>query len=320
MNGANEVYYVSIVSGDPVTKEVKAGQPVNNGSISVYLDRDAVEGPVTVGYTIATGQGYATNGVDYAAIPTSVTIPQGGDHYDIPINVINDLKVEGDELVLLALEASPTGDYEFGDYPQGDATIHDNDHWEWVDPTGTPLDVDFDDTRVMLPDYDGGPLDDPAYAYITAGASAEQNSASANLYGFFFEPHMYPTEDEEHRIDDDVVVDCEFDETTGDIGCNASGGVDATGPVESGDLKGKIGFEYQIDNSGDLEHTCQVKFSIVAVVDGTITVEEGFEGGYESEDGLQGQIGVTITHQGSKGDKWKYDREFTLKLKAVEND
>ena len=57
--------------------------------------------PLTINYTIG---GSATPGVDYAPIPTSVTIPPGVNQIQIPITIFADAIAEGIENILLILD------------------------------------------------------------------------------------------------------------------------------------------------------------------------------------------------------------------------
>jgi len=189
INGTADRYRVSIVLGDPVAKEVKSGAVQDNGEFSVVVDKPVTDAPLTVSYTIATGTGYAENGVDYARIPSSVTIPVGSTRVDIPISVINDLKVEGltkgelvngkveervirEELVLLALESS--GDYVQWNFPQASVATSDNDQWDWTTPfvqSGQDLNKGILDTKTALPHWNAGPFAKPAFAYAEASTS-----------------------------------------------------------------------------------------------------------------------------------------------------
>lgn len=138
--------------------------------------------------------------------------------------------------------------------------------------------------------------------------------------GYFFDPGWWPFEyDKEHRVADDVDITCEFAEVTGIITCNAVGGVDSAAPVEDGPLKGKVGFSFVINNSGNTEHTVQVSYKLVVLVDGTMDVGFVGNGGYKSDDGLSGGISVSNAVESSIGTRWEDLTDYTLKLKAVEN-
>jgi PKD repeat protein len=62
--------------------------------------------PVTVSFTLS---GTATSGVDYASLPTSVTIPAGQMSSTILINALLDGIVEGNETLILTLTTAPCG-------------------------------------------------------------------------------------------------------------------------------------------------------------------------------------------------------------------
>lgn len=81
---------------------------------------------LTVSYTIATGAGQATNGVDYTpSLTGSVEIPVGQSFVDITITPVDDTAVEGDETVTLTLV--DTADYDLGTDTTATITITDND-------------------------------------------------------------------------------------------------------------------------------------------------------------------------------------------------
>ena len=48
----------------------------------------------------------ATSGLDFQALPTSITIPAGDSVYFLPVNVVTDMIVEGNETIILDLESS----------------------------------------------------------------------------------------------------------------------------------------------------------------------------------------------------------------------
>ena len=67
------------------------------------ITRAGTSGAVTVNYTIS---GTATNGVDYAALPGSITLPSGATSADISITTINDALNEGSETVTITLASN----------------------------------------------------------------------------------------------------------------------------------------------------------------------------------------------------------------------
>jgi gliding motility-associated-like protein len=71
----------------------------SNGAFGFSLPAPATT-PVTINYTV---QGTATNGTDYAAIPTSVTIPVGSDSVSVVISPFADGITEGTESVIIGV-------------------------------------------------------------------------------------------------------------------------------------------------------------------------------------------------------------------------
>lgn len=56
--------------------------------------------PMTVSFTIT---GTATSGLDYKPIPSSITIPAGQDQFLLPVTILSDLLVEGQESIKITL-------------------------------------------------------------------------------------------------------------------------------------------------------------------------------------------------------------------------
>ena len=94
---------VSIVANDAA-----AGEPANNGQFTVSLS--AVSSTDTV-ISYAVG-GTATAGMDYTALTGSVTILAGQLSALIDVSVLNDVVVEGNETVTVALNSITAGDPE----------------------------------------------------------------------------------------------------------------------------------------------------------------------------------------------------------------
>ena len=79
--------------------DAAAGEPANNGIFTVTLSQ-APSTNVSVNFTVS---GTATEGADYVAISTAVTVSAGATTATIPITVIDDLLGEGDETVTITL-------------------------------------------------------------------------------------------------------------------------------------------------------------------------------------------------------------------------
>jgi hypothetical protein len=84
--------------------DADASEPgTNTGQFTVYRSGDLIT-PLTVFYLVS---GTASNGVDYAALPGSVTIPAGAALAPIKVEPIDDALAEGPEAVRLQLAPSP---------------------------------------------------------------------------------------------------------------------------------------------------------------------------------------------------------------------
>jgi RHS repeat-associated protein len=79
-------------------------------------------GSYAVNYTIATGLGMATNGVDYSTLSGTIAIPQGQLFANLVVSVIADTDQESSETVQLQLAASPSV-YNIGTPSSASGTI-----------------------------------------------------------------------------------------------------------------------------------------------------------------------------------------------------
>ncbi|MCX7954745.1 MAG: choice-of-anchor L domain-containing protein, partial [Bacteroidales bacterium] len=77
----------------------------SNAIVSFTLPQPSNQ-PVTVNYTIS---GTATNGVDYATVPSQVVIPAGQDSAGLIFNFAMDGVAEGPETIILYIQTSPCG-------------------------------------------------------------------------------------------------------------------------------------------------------------------------------------------------------------------
>ncbi len=105
---------VSVVVEDGSASESQS--PVNAGRFRVSRT-GALDAPLTVALSWA---GTATNGVDYASMPGSVTIPAGSDRVKLVVTPFADSRVEPNEKVTLAVQ--PSGAYSLATGP-GTLTI-----------------------------------------------------------------------------------------------------------------------------------------------------------------------------------------------------
>ena len=91
---------VSIVAGQDGREQGPA-----NGAFTVQLDR-ALPAAATVNYTVS---GTGTSATDFTALAGSVTIPAGQTSVSLPVTVLDDNNVEGDETVIVTLTTASTG-------------------------------------------------------------------------------------------------------------------------------------------------------------------------------------------------------------------
>lgn len=89
----------NVVEGQTGTFTITADQPVLSDTTVTLVT------PVTS--AIGGANGAATSGTDYVSYPTVVTIPAGQTSVTIPIDTLVDADVEGDEEIVVEIEASP---------------------------------------------------------------------------------------------------------------------------------------------------------------------------------------------------------------------
>jgi len=76
----------------------------NCGTVNLVFDRagGSINLPLTVAYTIT---GNATAGFDYAPFASSVIIPAGQSQFILPVTILNDAILEGDETIVVTLNS-----------------------------------------------------------------------------------------------------------------------------------------------------------------------------------------------------------------------
>lgn len=132
-NGFNEVHAdFSVPAGcqaPPPPPTVSVSVPVASAteggatSARFTITRDAPrDTPLVVSYALG---GTAGNGVDYASLPTSATIPAGAVEVSIDVVPVDDTLLEGNETVILSV--MPAGTYVVGAPASGTVTIVSND-------------------------------------------------------------------------------------------------------------------------------------------------------------------------------------------------
>src|SRR5205807_4191799 len=98
---------------------------------------------LVVAYTVA---GTATSGVDYTALPGTVTIPAGAASADILLTPLDDTLLEGDESIIVTLTNAP--EYDVG--TPGTATIFIRDRQK------VTVSITADDDTASEPGADTG--------------------------------------------------------------------------------------------------------------------------------------------------------------------
>gem|GEM_PF-4467610 len=125
----------SITDDDNTTVSISAtiaaaSEPGTNGEFTVQLTggKTAPPGGITVNYAID-GATTATAGSDYNALPGTFSIPVGTSSVAIPVNVIDNTVVEGDETLIVNLVSTDHGSVAIAASPNDSAavTISDDD-------------------------------------------------------------------------------------------------------------------------------------------------------------------------------------------------
>ncbi len=117
----NDASKITISANDAVADE----SGTNNGQFTVSMTKTSST-ETLINYTIT---GTATNGTDFANIPSNVTIPAGSTSSVIDVAVINDNLVEANETVMCTITSVASGDPQItlGTTLSGTITIDDDD-------------------------------------------------------------------------------------------------------------------------------------------------------------------------------------------------
>ena len=166
---ADAVRFVPAASALAITLEVVAGDPVaselggDTGRVSFVRTGDT-NGPFTFTYTLG---GTAGNGVDYAALPTTITLPAGVVSTTLVVTALSDTLVEGDETVVFTLQHG--ADYALGTQSNATVTIHDAASINTAQITG----------QVELESFAGPALDGVGTRTVTFKASTDSGTVLA---------------------------------------------------------------------------------------------------------------------------------------------
>ncbi|WP_343691689.1 gliding motility-associated C-terminal domain-containing protein [Chitinophaga sp.] len=110
-----------------IAKTTDGAEPATNGAVVISMAAGYTAGSnITVSYTVA---GTAMNGTDYKTLSGTVVIPAGANSITLPIDVIDNFKIDGTRTVTLTLVSGTDGTSTF--LPGNDYTttvnITDND-------------------------------------------------------------------------------------------------------------------------------------------------------------------------------------------------
>lgn len=139
---------VQIVASDAETREGAA----NPARFTVLRPSTDTTLALTVNYTVS---GTATNGIDYNALPGSVTIPAGATIATISVQAVGDALAEGTETVVLTL--APGTGYNIGTVDKATVKILDRpiDDWRATNFTSAQLADPNTSGDLADPDRDG---------------------------------------------------------------------------------------------------------------------------------------------------------------------
>lgn len=117
---------VSIVANDPI-----ACEPSDHGQFTVSMSNPS-DSPTVISYSVS---GTAANGIDYAALSGTITLPAGVTSGTIDLTVIDDSRVEGIEDVTITLTSITSGDADISIDTVNNSdtvTIKDDDTATWA--------------------------------------------------------------------------------------------------------------------------------------------------------------------------------------------
>jgi autotransporter-associated beta strand protein len=156
----------SLLAGEVTIAAGANGSEVGpaNGSFTVSRNVEATNGELTVYYTVdQTVADTAIHGVDYAALPGSVTLPAGAASATIIVQVVQDETPEPTETVKLALAPGP---YTIGAQSNAEVTITN-----WVPAAVKGVDSSFDPAAYPVLNL-GSPLHPTTSLAIFTGTAA----------------------------------------------------------------------------------------------------------------------------------------------------
>ena len=99
--GVNELAVTKTTDGEEAN-----GATPSQGVLTISQDRISTQ-PTTVAYSVT---GSATSGTDFTALSGSATIPAGDTSATVPVSILEDALIEGDETIVVNLTSITSGD------------------------------------------------------------------------------------------------------------------------------------------------------------------------------------------------------------------
>jgi len=111
-----------------ITKTADAAEPATNGAFSIALPAGYTAAEdITINYTVS---GTATNGTDYQLLSSPIKLPAGNNSITLPVVVIDDKIIEGDESVIVTINNGTSTSFALqpGTSKVASLTIADDDN------------------------------------------------------------------------------------------------------------------------------------------------------------------------------------------------
>ncbi len=125
--GTTATATVTISSDDTATLSITATtQAAEDNTNGLFTISTSNQFPTATEVTFSVG-GNATGGTDYTALGTTVTFPAGTDSITLPVEVLSDASIEGDETVVVTLTGTDNTNVTIGANDSATVTITDND-------------------------------------------------------------------------------------------------------------------------------------------------------------------------------------------------
>ncbi|MDE3741460.1 Calx-beta domain-containing protein [Maribacter polysaccharolyticus] len=125
--GATDSATVTITDNDTATLSITATtQAAEDNTDGLFTITTSNQFPTATEVTFSVG-GNATANSDYTALGTTVTFPEGTDSITLPVEVLSDASIEGDETVVVTLTGTDNTNVTIGANDSATVTITDND-------------------------------------------------------------------------------------------------------------------------------------------------------------------------------------------------